>query len=46
MLSTQAIFLLAATMFGGVAQVEPGGSVPNSMLRRRAARWRSCLKRG
>ena len=29
MLSRQAIFLLAATMFGSVAQAEPGGSVPN-----------------
>jgi hypothetical protein len=27
MLSTQAIFLLAATMFGGVAQVEAGGMI-------------------
>jgi hypothetical protein len=26
---TQAVFLLAATMFGGVAQAAPGGSVPN-----------------
>jgi hypothetical protein len=29
MLRTQAVFLLAATMFGGVAQAAPGGSVPN-----------------
>ena len=29
MLSRQTIFLLAATMFGGVAQAQPGGSVPN-----------------
>jgi hypothetical protein len=29
MLSTQAVFLLAATMFGGVAHAEPGSSVPN-----------------
>ena len=27
MLSSQAIFLLAATMFGGVAQVEAGGMI-------------------
>ena len=29
MLRTQAVFLLAATMFGGVAQSAPEGSVPN-----------------
>ena len=29
MLRTQAVFLLAATMFGGVAQAAPAGSVPN-----------------
>ena len=29
MLRTQAVFLLAATMFGGVAQTAPGDSVPN-----------------
>ena len=40
MLSTQAIFLLAATMFGGVAQAAPGGSGRISMSRRQAARWR------
>ena len=33
MLSRQAIFLLAATMFGGVAQAEPGGSVPNCSVK-------------
>ena len=29
MLRTQAVFLLAATMFGGVTQAAPGDSVPN-----------------
>jgi hypothetical protein len=29
MLRTQTVFLLAATMFGGVAQAAPGDSVPN-----------------
>ena len=47
MLRTQAVFLLAATMFGGVAQAAPGDSVPNFNVK--AARpgipWRRMLAR-
>ena len=52
MLSTQAIFLLAATMFGGVAQVEAGGMIDLSaglpwrrmLARRQRAKFRVLMR--